>query len=467
VRELVAVGDDTPLAIVRDPLRMILFVLTVLTISRVHLHFPVIAAARPVLLLSVAAICYAYLNPRQLAATNVMRLWPMRVMAILVVLACFSAAFGISLGRSASFILDSFSKTVTLAFLIALSIRNARDLYTYVWALVLSSGILALFSLFVFGLSTGNGLARLGDLYTYDSNDLGVLMMIGLPLTLLLLLVDRGFKRLLLVLILAGISAAMARSGSRGGFLGLVAVALAALFLVDGVSTVRRASILAAAVLALAAAAPSGYWAQMGTILSPKDDYNYSSDEGRTALIKRGLGYMAKYPVFGVGINNFVRAECTISAKVAARRHNGPLRCSAPHNSFVQAGAELGVPGFIAWVSLLFGAIVAPLRRRRRLPRSWRHGTPGERFIYAATGFFPVALIGFAVTSFFVTFAFSDPIYLMGAVVTGLYVSIAAQAAGNGAQPTRQSGPPRRERSVPGWRTWRSARSQRAAVLAR
>ena len=81
-------------------------------------------------------------------------------------------------------------------------------------------------------------------MYTYDSNDLGVVMMVGLPLTLLLLTVERGRKRWLLLLILVGISATMARSGSRGGFLGFVAVGAAALILVNGVSAARRLSVL-------------------------------------------------------------------------------------------------------------------------------------------------------------------------------------------------------------------------------
>ena len=421
-------GDSQPLALVRDPLRALLFLLTIVTISRVHLHYPILAKMRPVMLLSILALGYVYLNPRELTHTNVLKFWPMRLAAALGVLACCSAPFGLSLGGSASFILDSYSKTLAYSFLIAMSIRHARDLYTYVWAYVISCGILAAFSVFVFDLSSeGSATARLGELYTYDSNDLGVVLMVGLPLTFLLLIIDRGIKRWLLLLALVGIAAAMARSGSRGGLLGLVAVGVSALFLVNSVSATRRVSLLIATLVALAVAAPPGYWKQMGTILSPTDDYNFSSTEGRSALIKRGMGYMAKYPVFGVGIWNFARAECTISPKVAARQLNGPLRCTAPHNSFLQAGTELGIPGLIVWVSLLFGSIFAPLRLRRRLPPYWRRGNYEQRFLYAASSFLPIAAIGFAVTSFFVTFAFADPIYLLAAFVTGLYLAVDTQ----------------------------------------
>jgi O-antigen ligase len=141
----------------------------------------------------------------------------------------------------------------------------------------------------------------------------------------------------------------------------------------------------------------------------------------------RGIGYMNQYPVFGLGIDNFSRAECTISPKIASLRVNGPMKCSAPHNSYVEAGSELGVPGLLIWTSLVIGGIFAPLRFRGRLPKSWRRGTRSERFIYNATSFFSVAMIGFAVPSFFVSFAWRDPVYLMAAFLTGLYVATRVQ----------------------------------------
>lgn len=451
------VGTRTPaLAFVRDPLRITLFVLTIITISRVHQHYPVLEKFRPALLLVIASVGYAYLHPRYLTRANILNLWPMRLVAALGVLACCSAAFGISLGGSAKFILESYVKTLAYAFLIAVSIRNVRDLFTFVWAYVISCGILSFFSIFVFGLSKGANsyVARLSHLHTYDSNDLGAVMMVGLPLTLLLLTVQRGTKRWFLLLILIGISATTARSGSRGGFLGFIAVGLAALILVKGVSAARRLFVFAAVVIALGVGAPPGYWKQMATILTPEEDYNSTATDGRRPVMERGIGYMNQYPAFGLGIGNFARAECTISPKIASLRINGPMKCSAPHNSYVEAGSELGVPGFLIYTSLVIGGIFAPLRLRRRLANSWRRGTESERFIYNATSFFAVAMVGFAVTSFFVSFAWRDPIYLMAAFLTGLYVATRVQIEeGRGRYDAALgSSPP-----SPGWRVKRSA----------
>jgi O-antigen ligase len=445
---------------VRDPLRLLLFALTIVTVSRVHQHYPQLAPLRPALLLVIAATAYGYLNPRYLTKANVLSFWPMRLVALLGVLACCSAVFGISLGRTASFILDTYIKVLVYAFLLAVSIRNVRDLFTLVWAYVISCGILAFFSLFVFGISktVNSDFARLSNMYMYDANDIGVIMMIGFPLTLLLLVTARGSRRVLLLLILLGISATIARSGSRGGFLGFIAVGVAALILVNSVSFTRRAWILVAAIVALVFGAAPGYWKQMSTVLDPKDDYNYATLYGRKALAERGIGYMKKYPVFGVGMDNFSRAECTISPLLETLKRSGPIRCRAPHNSYVEAASELGVPGLLTLISLVIGVIVSMLRLRGRLPRAWSRGADAERFLYGATSLLPVAMIGFAVTAFFVSFAWLDPLYILAAFTTGVYISVSEHIR-ESANVAKSAVPafPRFERGTPGWRVARSA----------
>jgi hypothetical protein len=455
-------GESTGrLRIVQDPLRLLLFALTILTVSRVHQHYPLLMKARPALLLVIGTTAYAYLNPRYLTTTNVLKSWPMKLVTLLGVLACCSAVFGISLGRTASFILDNYIKVLVYAFLLAVAIRWASDLYTFVWAYVIGCAILAYFSLFVFGITkaSNNDVARLAHLYTYDANDLGVIMIIGLPLTLLLMTCSQGIKRLMLLATLGGIAATIARSGSRGAFIGFVAVAAAAMLLANSVSAGRRVSILVGTFIALALGAPTGYWKQMSTVMSPKEDYNYSTRDGRKALAERGVGYMMQYPVFGLGMDNFSRAECTISPKLVELDRSGPIRCTAPHNSYVQAGSELGFPGLLAWIALVVGGVVCGFSLRRRLPRTWRRGTDAERFMYGATTYFPLAMIGFAVTAFFVSFAWMEPLYILSAFTTGLYTALRQHSVAHAGVPASgglpaSTAPPR---GIPGWRVAWSA----------
>lgn len=451
-----ASGQDAVLAFARDPFRMLMVGLTIVNISRIHQQFGFIAVFRPALLLVLGAAAYAYMYPKALSRMKVLSYWPMRRVALLAILACFSVGFGISLGRAATFILDNYSKTILYCFLVALAIRGVKDLYTLMWSYVVSCGILSFLSLFVFRISSrGGGIARLTDLNTYDANDVCVVLVVGLAFVLLLLHTAKGSQRLVLFAVLIGIGGAIARSGSRGGFVGLVGFVVAAFFLLNSVSMVKKLATGIVLVVGLGMFAPAGYWEQMGTILSPKEDYNYTSLDGRKAVAERGLGYMMAYPIFGLGINNFSRAECTLANK---RIGNGKLRCTAPHNSFVQAGAELGVPGLLVWSSLIFGGILAMLKLRRRLPRSWQRGNDVERFLYNATSYLALALAGFSAASFFVSFAWIDIIYFVMALMVGLYWSIElyqrqqADAAAPGGTPA-----PTTLTRVPGWRVARSA----------
>jgi O-antigen ligase len=185
----------------------------------------------------------------------------------------------------------------------------------------------------------------------------------------------------------------------------------------------KRVFFVAATAAGLAVAGPPGYWQQMRTMFSPTQDYNWLAPGGRRQIWLRGVGYMLAYPVFGVGIGNFGRAEATISERAKNWRPGYPgIRWSAPHNSFLEAGAELGVPGLVLWSSLVLGGTVAMLRQRRRLPEWWARGDREQRFLYLAATYLPVSLTGFAASSFFVSFAFLDPVYILAAFMSGIYV---------------------------------------------
>src|SRR5207247_5939309 len=98
------------------------------------------------------------------------------------------------------------------------------------------------------------------------------------------------------------------------------------------------------------------------------------------------MTYMLDYPVFGIGIGNFSRAEATISEKARLAPRGKGIRWTAPHNSFVEVGAELGGPGLLLFSSLVFGGIWGMARLQRRLPRSGAPGSPQGRPQYCGRG---------------------------------------------------------------------------------
>lgn len=438
-------GVPAHLPLARDPLRIALFLLTVVTLSRVHETLG-LGFLRPAALLFLFAAGYAAITPKSVANANLFSQWPARVSFALLVVACLSAAFGISLGGSAMFILTDYIKVLIYALLLMAVIRWAADLSMFVLAYVISSGILVWMAVFVFRLYvTGDGVARLSHLDTYDANDLGCVLITGLPLTALAFQTSRWRGKVITGLILAGTGWAIARSGSRGALVGLVIVGLAILVVLKEIPAPKRVAFVGVVGIVLALGAPQGYWTQMSTLLQPTQDYNWTAKDGRKAIAKRGLHYMWMHPVFGLGINNFGRAEGTISERARNQQiGDAGIRWAAPHNSFIQAGAEMGLPGLILWSALVFGGIGSCVRLRRRLPRDWLHGDPEQRFIYLTSTYLPISYLGFAVTAFFVSFAYLDPIYILSAYLVGLHRSAAVKL-----RQTRGEAPVRGRRSRP------------------
>lgn len=415
-----------------DALRLSLAALIVIEISRVHGEFPILAAGRPLLVLTAVAVGAAFINPRGLATYKWYKNWQSKVLIGLCIAALGSIAFGISQGGSFFFFQDAYSKTLLGAFLLMAAMRNVRDLRFFVWAYVIATAILVWLALFVFEMSAAGGTMRLSGLDTWDANDLGVLLLTGLPLAGLAFRTSGTMGKVFSAIVLLGIGSGIARSGSRGGFVGFVCVLAAFLISLRGTKVVNRLVIVGVIVAGLAWAAPEGYWEQMQTILHPDADYNWDARQGRRQSSIRGMQYMMTHPFFGIGIDNFGRAEATISdfAKAQAGDPNAPgIKWSVAHNSYVQVGAELGIPGFLLFDGLVLGCILAPWMLRKRIPDEWQHGTDDERYMFQAAVYFPVAAIGFAVPAYFVSFSYADAIYILAAMTAALAASVEARLA--------------------------------------
>lgn len=403
-----------------DPYRLAVYALLLVTVGRIHQHFSFISALRPGELVVGIAVLYALVR-RDAVNLSVLHQWPVTLVGALFIWACVTAPFGLSLGGSGAFVLFTYSKVLVTALLLVIAVRGTADLRGLVWAYLLSCGVLVIFAWTVFDISqaAGSQAMRLGNLYMYDANDIGLLFSIGIPFGLWLARATRGKGRVLSLLIVLGMVATIARSGSRGGFLGLIAVAAALFFLVREVSWGTKILIAGASVLVLSFAAPPGYWQQMETMTEPTDDYNWESYYGRRQTWERGIGYMLENPITGVGIDNFNRAEGMYSERaqrIQRQGGTGRLRWHSAHNTFVQVGSELGIPGLALYSLLVLGSFWKLRKWNRRLPASWRRRYGDRQLLYLATVYLPVAIVGYLVTSSFLTFAYLQPVYILAAL---------------------------------------------------
>ena len=408
-----------------DLYRGALFLLIIVAVGKSHLHFPIMVQLRPALVLTGLTMAYAMMNPSGLADRSVLKLWPAKLIAALGIWSVASIPLSISIGGTAMFVFTEYSKTIVMALLLILAVRDTRDLLTLLWGFVAAVGSLAILSILVFKVTQhgDDEIARIQNGYAYDSNDIGLVAVVGIAITLLLFQSSKGVGKLFSMATLAALGATIARTGSRGAFVGLVCVGGGLLVLLREVPIAKRMAFVVLCLVGVGVAAPSGYWEQMQTILAPSEDYNWDATQGRMELIKRAFGYMMRNPATGLGAGQFGRAEGTMSPLATAHSADpgsAGVKWSAAHNSFMQIGAEMGVPGLVLFSMLVFGCILEGLRLQRVLPPAWRKSDPERRLLFYCATYLPVAFLGFASAGFFVSFAYLDVIYVLTAFHLGM-----------------------------------------------
>lgn len=381
-------------------------------VGRVHELFPVLAYLRPALLASaVGILAYALY---QKGPRNIGRLRSRATTCLIGLVLWGALSVPGALNQGLAFqTWTSFVQTVAMGLLVAGSVRSVRDVERlgvvyFVVTVVYAAVVLSRFQL-------GADNWRLSRLYYYDANDFATLIVTALPLGLYVVLSRR--KVALRALALAGLgvlAVGLIRSGSRGGFLAFLAVVTFVLLRLTTIPARTRMAGLLLIVAVTLATASDQYWTQMQTIMSPKRDYNLTSEEGRIQIWERGLGYMTAHPVFGVGLRNFQVAEGTISAQARRAERGLGVRWGAAHNTFVQMGAELGVPGLLLLVTLLWSAFAALARAARRF------SAVGDRQASRLAQTLMATLVGFVVGGFFLSLAYADLLYTLIAFSIGL-----------------------------------------------
>lgn len=373
-----------------------LYIMT--AVGRVQDVFPVLSPLHLALVSSALAIVCVALDPGALSRVNtalgIATSWC--VVGILI-WAALGVPTSLWRGGSVGILRTVLVKVVLMYFVILGAVRHPRDLQRLAVAYVASVMVYAVMVIIRF--RGDPGAIRIHGLYDYDSNDFATLIASTVPIALhLVVKKGRWIPRVagfagLLALLLAFIWA-----NSRGGFLAILAAGLVILIGYRVVSAPVRIAVGVSAVLVFALAAGPSFWTRMDTITKADQDYNMTSSEGRWQLWERGIGYMEARPLLGVGIGGFPSAEGQLSEGAKeARAHGHGTKWSEPHNSFVQVGSELGVPGLILFLAMLWTAV-----------RGLR-GSSDPGFAAALVA----SVVAFAVGGFFLSLAYKEMLYTL------------------------------------------------------
>jgi len=394
-----------------DSLLLALMVLVALQVWRVHELFPSLAIHGLPILMTVVAVTLLLLgrDPRRRLATLDVPL--VRVALGILVLAGLSIPGSLYPGLSLNLVLKDYFRTVILMLLVAASVRGFADLRRLAW---LQLGGVILFSAVILARAQMGADGRLRDVAYYDVNDLAMLIVSTLPLVLYLWRKPaRPWSRALLAAATVFLIVTLGKTGSRGGFLGFLALGGYLLLRLRGVPAWQRVGTVALLATLLAGLASDKYFDRIGTILQLRQDYNWSgkSETGRMEVWKRGLGYMLDHPLLGVGAAAFPVAEGTLAPEALEHQRYGQgFKWSAAHNSFIQIGAELGVGGLILFIALLTAAF-RTLARLRRAPFPE---------IAVTAQIFTASLVAFVVTASFLSQAYSAYLYTLLGMILGL-----------------------------------------------
>ncbi len=384
------------------------------TVSRVHSHFGILVAIRAPLLLSATSAILLLLCINRWRPADLLKHWlPLSIGAILAI-AIIGIPFSLYRGRSLDFILEGWGRTLILAIMAWAVARTPAGSRFIAQALVLS-GMAATGLAVIVGRTDSSG--RLTGGYTYDANDLALIANVTLPLAVWWIL-DRRLKGR--GFIVAGIPLLLytvVKSDSRGGFLGMAAVMVGfgVLSWLKISPRLRKWSV-AAVVVAVAGFPflPAEYRDRVMTI-ADKEDYNMYSPRGRMAVWKRGIGYAKEHPFVGVGISNFQIAEGHISDLARNRAPGTGLKWSAAHNSFLQVTAEMGFIAGAIFLIMILRTIHTLTIKVARIGRANATGPPD--LLPPLLG---LSVAAFAVSSFFLSFAYYDLTYLLLALSTGV-----------------------------------------------
>jgi len=398
-----------------DALRLALAAAVLTSVWRIQDLFPALAPLRLPSLMLLALLGLMVISPREQARISLVgRSFVMRGVFAIVVMAVLSVPTSLWMGLSFDFFIKNLLPAVVLALAAAAAIYTVADARRIAAIQLGGATLYAIVILTKFEVGEGG---RLGNLVYYDANDLGMLMVCVVPLALYFIGdTARPLARIVGVTMVGLFLLTIAKTGSRGAFLALIAMTLYLLFRFSTVHWARRVAILGGVTAIFVASTGAHYWSMMGTILEPKADYNWvgNTDAGRMDLWLRGMNYMLDRPLTGVGLAAFPIAEGTISPIADRQMFGRGVKWGAAHSAYVQIGAELGVLALLVFLAILGSALLMCGRLAREAQRR------GALSIVALSRAQGASLVGFMVAAAFLSQAYAPFLFISFGAIIGL-----------------------------------------------
>jgi O-antigen ligase len=347
----------------------------------------------------VGALCVLYAALHLSARRNFpsfFATWQARLFAVFFLIATISY-FAHYVPRPWEFSpLLSYASFLLLFFVTLTVVDSLRRLR---WVLLVAIGSVAFASLYMIR-EWQTALAVYGPSYrpgwvVGDPNYFTISALLCLPLAFYLMLERRSlWERWFCLGCLIVTLAAVTLGASRGGFLGLV---VAFLFVVwHSRRRLRNLALVSALVLPLSFASPAS---PVKRLLHPTHS-DVEAEGNRLVAWNAGLGMIRAHPLAGIGLDNF-KILMPLYADPKARVD------TIAHNVYVEIAAEMGVPGLLVFLAILYFSYHTLQQTSRRLQGS------GPQFLRQVALGLQAGLVGCAVALFFVSGQYQKLLWLM------------------------------------------------------
>jgi putative inorganic carbon (hco3(-)) transporter len=281
-----------------------------------------------------------------------------------------------------------------MLFFVTITVVDTSDRFR--WMLMVGSGGIAFAAL---------GMLRQWRWYGYNSlfrpnigvgnpNDFAAMANLFVPIALCWILGKRsGRERLFFCCCLALTLGGITVSASRGGFLGLV---VAVLYLILHSRKRARNLALAGTLLIPMALSPIS---PIHRLLHPNNG-DQESTEDRQAVWKAGLRMIQTHPLLGVGVGNFRPLSSVYGGPDLAGRE-------LAHNTYIEICAEMGFPGLLAFLAVLYFSFQTLERIRRQTLRS------GSALFHQEALGMQAGLLGCSIAIFFSSLEYIKPFWFV------------------------------------------------------
>jgi len=298
------------------------------------------------------------------------------------------------------------------------TLTSPKRIEQFTWVIVIASAYIAGRTVldYLRGINlVENGRVRgaVGGMFK-NPNDLALNMVAVLPLAgVFIIRRISPFRRCVAALGAILMLVAVVASQSRGGTLGLVAMALV---LSANIVKRRPGAVFAAALVAMLALPllPSSYWQRIASITDKNLDQT-GSREARSRLLRESFDAFVAHPLTGVGAGQF-------------KNYNPDGRDEAwreSHNVVMQVAAELGISGLMIFGFLVARGMYGPIQTRRLLRQ--HHGGRAQRrngavpaldeaereFLFTHAEMLSAALAGWFVCALFASVAYHWTFYYL------------------------------------------------------